>query len=209
MIEYHKIQSVYMRDPATKHRTFITGEWAMPEFGYLANNEWIWTEKVDGTNIRVRSYADRVEFGGRTDDAQIPTFLLSRLQSMFQAELFREKLPEVGEIILFGEGYGAKIQKGGGNYKADGCDFVLFDVMVGGMYLERANVEDIADKLGIRAVPIVGKGTLAEGIEATKAGLLSTWGTFKAEGLVMRTAVELVTRRGARIITKVKTRDFL
>lgn len=53
MLEYHKIQSVYMRDPATKHRTFLIGEWAVPAFGYLANNLWQWTEKIDGTNVRV------------------------------------------------------------------------------------------------------------------------------------------------------------
>ena len=35
-----------------------------------------------------------------------------------------------GAAVLYGEGYGAKIQKGGGNYRAD-QDFVLFDVRVG------------------------------------------------------------------------------
>ena len=208
MIEYHKIQSVYLRDPATRHRTFLLGEWSMAEFGYLANNDWLWTEKVDGTNIRVRSYADRVEFGGRTEDAQIPAQLITRLQAMFTLELFREKLPDEGEVILFGEGYGAKIQKGGGNYKADGCDFVLFDVMIGGTYLERENVVDIGEKLGVRVVPVVGVGSLNAAIETVRAGMESAWGNFAAEGLVMRPAVELVTRRGHRIITKVKTRDF-
>jgi len=40
-----------------------------------------------------------------------------------------------------------KIQKGGGNYIADGVDFVLFDVWINGIWLERENVEDIAEKL--------------------------------------------------------------
>ena len=53
MREYHKIQSLFLRDPATQHRTFLHGQWSMPEFEYLADLEWTFTEKVDGTNIRV------------------------------------------------------------------------------------------------------------------------------------------------------------
>jgi len=41
-----------------------------------------------------------------------------------------------------------------------------------------------------------------------RAGLVSKWGDFEAEGIVARPAVELKTRAGERIITKLKTRDF-
>ena len=51
MKEYHKIQSIYKRDEKT--RKFIEGQWSLPEFEYLQNNRWLWTDKVDGTNIRV------------------------------------------------------------------------------------------------------------------------------------------------------------
>lgn len=47
MSEYHKIQSVYKREP-TGTRHLIEGEWTLPEFEYLANNPWTFTEKVDG-----------------------------------------------------------------------------------------------------------------------------------------------------------------
>ncbi len=53
MNEYHKIQSIYLRDPETKHKRFLIGQWTLPEFEYLADNEWSFTEKVDGTNIRI------------------------------------------------------------------------------------------------------------------------------------------------------------
>ena len=36
MTEYHKIQSIWLRDPETKCKTFIEGAWSMPEFGFLA-----------------------------------------------------------------------------------------------------------------------------------------------------------------------------
>lgn len=210
MIEYHKIQSVYLRDPANRHKTFLEGQWSMPEFGYLANNEWHWTEKVDGTNVRVHWNGEKVTFGGRTEDAQMPLFLVRRLEELFPMIKFHEHFPasEYQDVMLYGEGYGAKIQKGGGNYKPDGVDFVLFDVQIGGTYLERHNVEDIGAQLGLRVVPVLGKGSLLDAIAMTRAGFDSTWGSFKAEGLVMRPAVELVTRRGHRIITKVKHKDF-
>lgn len=210
MIEYHKIQSVYLRDPANRHKTFLEGQWSLPELGYLASNEWHWTEKVDGTNVRVHWNGEKVTFGGRTEDAQMPLFLIRQLEELFPMVKFHEHFPpaDYSDVMLYGEGYGAKIQKGGGNYKPDGVDFVLFDVQIGGVYLERSNVEDIGAKLGLRVVPVIGKGTLHDAIATTRAGFDSTWGPFKAEGLVMRPAVELVTRRGHRIITKVKQRDF-
>ena len=118
-----------------------------------------------------------------------------------------------GTAILFGEGYGAKIQKGG-NYIPDGQSFILFDVWRD-IWLERINVADIAGKLGIKIVPIVGEGTLLEGVEfvkhATAAEFRSDLAENKAyqmEGLVMRPAVEMQDRRGNRIIAKIKRRDY-
>ena len=48
MKEYHKIQTVYLRDPETKFRILLEGQYATPELEYLAQNKWTWTEKVDG-----------------------------------------------------------------------------------------------------------------------------------------------------------------
>jgi hypothetical protein len=203
MKEYHKIQSVFKRDPANNHKTFLIGDYSVPVFGYLENTEWIWTEKVDGTNIRVFFNEGKVTFGGRTDRAQIPATLFERLQELFTPQAGSLD----GPICLYGEGYGPKIQKGGGNYSAH-QDFVLFDVRAGDIWLERENVQDIATKLGIDVVPIVGRGTLRQMVMSCEDGITSTWGDFEAEGYVARPAVELKTRTGERIITKVKCRDF-
>jgi hypothetical protein len=53
MKEYHKIQTIFKRDMTNKAKSLFEGRWTMPEFEYLANNTWVFTEKVDGTNIRV------------------------------------------------------------------------------------------------------------------------------------------------------------
>ncbi len=209
MDEYHKIQTVYKRDPATKHRTLLMGEYSIPAFEYLANNCWIWTEKVDGTNIRVRwNRGIEVEFGGRTDNAQVPTYLYKRLQELFPLEKFDKNISETDELILYGEGYGAKIQKGGGNYKSDGVDFVLFDVKVGDWWLTRPDMFDVAQKLDIPWVPLIGNGTLTEMVRFAQNGFSSAWGDFPAEGIVARPETELFDRSLHRIITKIKTKDF-
>ena len=208
MSEYHKIQTVFKRDPETKYKTLLEGDYSLPEFEYLANNKWVFTEKVDGTNIRVYFRDGKVTFCGRTDRAQIPATLLERLNELFlpQVDQFREVFNDAN-VYLYGEGYGAKIQKGGGNYRPD-QDFVLFDVMVGDWWLQRTDVEDVAVKMGLDVVPVVGDGTLPEMVEQAKAGIKSTWGDFQAEGYVARPATELKTRSGHRLITKIKCRDF-
>jgi len=211
MKTYHKINTIFKRDMAKKGQ-IMEGVFSEPEFEYLKGNVWVFTEKVDGTNIRVMWNGKEVVFGGKTDNAQIPSFLVARLNELFykitKRKIFKEIFGEEGGTCLYGEGYGAKIQKGGGNYKSDGQDFVLFDVKIGELWLERHNIEDIASKFGIKVVPIIGEGTLRDGIKMVKKGFNSQWGEFPAEGIVLRPRVELKNRRGFRIITKLKTRDF-
>jgi ATP-dependent RNA circularization protein (DNA/RNA ligase family) len=209
MEKYPKIQTVFKRDMENKGR-IIEDKYSLPEIEYLKDNKWIFTEKVDGTNIRIKwTRGIGVLLSGRTNKSQMPTFLTQRLEELFPLEkMDNEITTEVDELCLYGEGYGAKIQKGGGNYKSDGVDFVLFDVFVGGWWLKREDVELIAKSLDIDIVPIVGYGMLMDAVRIVKDGLKSDWGEFNAEGLVMRPQVELKTRAGNRIITKIKHKDF-
>jgi len=206
---YHKIQSVFKRDPATNHKTFLEGEWSEDAFGYLAGNDWLWTEKVDGTNIRVIWDGTSVTFGGRTERAQLYAPLVNFLQDTFTAERMAEQFPD-GGAVLFGEGYGARIQKGGGNYLQDRVGLILFDVVVGPWYLRLDSVHEVANAFGVPVVPAVGVGTLYEAINYTKTGFPSFCSEVShvAEGLVMRPLVDLFMRDGSRVITKVKHKDF-
>ena len=201
MKEYPKIESLFDRDVATFK--FIPGAYRLPEFDYLSSLPWRATEKVDGTNIRVEWDGGRVTFGGKTDRAQIPIFLLTKLQDIFPATRFADLPP----LTLYGEGYGAKIQKGG-KYIADGCDFVLFDVLVGEWWLQWDDICDMAGKLIINAVPIIAVDSLPQLAKLAATGFKSTWGDFHAEGLVAKPVVDLNTRAGKRIIVKMKEKDF-
>ena len=204
MKEYHKIQTVFKRDPETNFKTLLEGEYSLPCFEYLKENKWVFTEKVDGTNIRI-ILDDKLTFKGKTDKAQLPPQLVARLYERFSEEKLRKLFPE--GVCLYGEGYGPKIQKGGGNYRKD-QDFVLFDVKVGSWWLDRDSLDTIAIKLGLDLVPIIGVGPLRDMINWCRTGFKSDWGSFQAEGLVGKPAVEIQQRNGQRIITKLKCKDF-
>ena len=218
MKEYHKIQTIFKRDMSNKGR-IMEGEFSEPEFEYLKDNVWIFTEKVDGTNIRVMWNGEIITFGGKTDNAQIPAFLINKLQEIFGGEINKQifinsfnqndNQDEEIKVCLYGEGYGARIQKGGGNYIPDGVDFILIDIKIGDWWLKRDGIEDVAQKFNLKVVPIVGEGTLKDMVEMTKIGLKSQWGNFMAEGMVAKPLVELKTRSGKRIITKIKHKDFI
>jgi ATP-dependent RNA circularization protein (DNA/RNA ligase family) len=209
MKEYPKIQTVFKRDEKT-HKV-IAGEYSLPEFEYLKNNEWVFTEKINGTNIRILWDGTQVLSGGKTDNAQIPTFLLSKLQEIFCNEEILSRFRDIFSntpACLYGEGYGAKIQKDGGNYIPNGVNFILFDVRIGAWWLKRIDVEDVASKLKISVVPIIGTGTLDDMIALAYVGINSKWGNFIAEGVVAKPQVDLLARSGERIITKIKHKDF-
>src|SRR5689334_6497289 len=111
MKEYQKIQTVFSRNLESNRKELIEGAWSLPEFEVLKDLQWVWTEKIDGTNIRIMWDGKTVRFGGKTDDAQIPTSLLSVLQDTFIPEKMSAVFADVTEVCLYGEGYGAKIQK--------------------------------------------------------------------------------------------------
>lgn len=208
MNPYHKIKTVWSRDPDNNFKTLIEGEYSRPEFRFLRNVPWLFTEKVDGTNIRVIWQPEimNVEFRGRSDNAQIPAKLFTTLNLLFREDKMFDAFSDQ-EVCLYGEGFGAGIQKVGKLYK-DYQDFVLFDVRIGDLWLNRANVVEVAYNLGIPVVPAVGQGTLEEAVKLVSNGFKSQWGDFQAEGIVARPSVELLDRRGNRIITKIKCKDF-
>lgn len=208
MKQYEKIETVFCRDTNGTKR-LILNDFRNPTIAYLKDNMWAFTEKIDGTNIRIHWDGYKVEFGGRTDKAQIPGPLLSKLNEMFatsEAEELFEQTWGDKEVILFGEGYGPKIQNGG-EYRSD-VSFILFDVLVGDNYQEREWVEKTAQMFNIDVVPIVLTGTIQDGIDYVMKHPRSTMGTAMMEGVVGRPMIELRDRRGERVIIKIKWEDF-
>lgn len=200
----------------------IEDAWKIPEFNYLRDNNWRATEKVDGTNIRVYvTPAGDISFLGKTMAAQIPKPLCKALYDLFhdkvpaiKAQFFQEDPdtcePPRGPIVLYGEGYGPGIQRGG--WYRDTPGFILFDVRVGQWWLRWDAIEAIAKAIEVDLVPIVAIAPLPLLVSLVRGGFRSVVAKSaiaeQAEGIVARPTCDLVSRNGGRIIVKIKTRDF-
>lgn len=210
MIEYPKIEAVFNRD-TNGTKKLIWGDFRNEVVEFLSHNTWVCTEKIDGTNIGIVWDGHSVSYQGRTERANIPAHLMNKLIELFGGnaaeELFEQTFGNK-KVILFGEGYGAKIQNGG-NYRND-VSFILFDVFIpdDNLWLKRKSVEEIARTFGIDAVPIILEGTIADAVNFVMERPKSTIGTATMEGLVCRPKIELYDRRNNRVIVKIKTIDF-
>lgn len=210
MLPYPKIETLYDRNERFK---VMPGAVRLEEFGNI--KLWLAYEKIDGTNIRVHLTPEgAVQFGGKTDNAQIPAFLVQYLRESFTDEKVRATFEPGVTATLYGEGYGTKIQNGG-SYRA-GVAFRLFDVLVGSWWLEPDGIQDVAGKLGVLTAPYLGildvlpssfstlSAIVNRSIVAEEDGGMGC----QAEGIVARTAPGLFTRKGERLMWKLKFKDF-
>lgn len=211
MKEYHKIETIFERDMQGTKK-LIEGKYRNECVEYLKDNEWIWTEKVDGTNIRIYWDGHKVTFGGRTDNAHLPAPLVQRLTELFagetNAQLFEQKFGEM-EVTLYGEGYGGKIQSGSAYKKEQ--DFILFDVMVGNTFLQRENIEEIAKSFNLDTVPVIFNGNILAAVSYVRNKPLSKISEQEkiSEGLIGVPKARLTDFRGNRVIVKIKVCDFI
>jgi ATP-dependent RNA circularization protein (DNA/RNA ligase family) len=212
-MKYPKIETLYNRNQQNGWKV-VPGNFRMPEFELIKT--WIVTEKVDGRNHRIILHPDgQIEHRGRTDRAQFASFEIEAARAAIDDDRLRSII-DAGdegwpETILYGELYGPKIQKGG-RYRDD-IGFRLFDVRIGGWWLNWSDVVDIAVRLHLQTVPALGvfdswlptckaelMDLLPDGSRLEKPG--------EPEGVVARTDPLLVTRRGERVMWKLKVKDF-
>lgn len=215
-MEFHKIETLFERDKKTLK--VFSDKLNNPVYGILKT--WQFTEKIKGTNIRCiwhppdpHGGIPSLSFGGKTDNAQIYTDLVKWLYENITIEKMGLVFPDT-DAIVYGEGCGAGIEKGGGYSKTK--QMIVFDVLVAGKWwLNWENTCDVAKKLGLKTVPFIGNMTLEKGVEMVKKGFDSilakenTGEIMPAEGIVGRTVETLFDKKGSRIIIKLKTKDFL
>lgn len=229
-MKYPKIQSLFKRDPDNKF-VIMPGMYSEPIIEYI--DRWTVSEKIHGMNIRImyhyqeshidlKVYED-LKFGGRTDNAQLPVFLYEKLMQLFDKEKLREVFVKDGKstkVVLFGEGYGNRIQKGGGKYISDGVDFALFDVYVyesnldrsvRGWWMKREVIKDIAEQLGLSRVPESTTVHTKEEIinlVMNKENSLIAESDHIAEGIVARADPPILFRNGHPVMFKLKAEDY-
>lgn len=212
--EFEKINTIFERDMMT-HK--INDVICRPEFELIKH--WEVQEKIDGMNIGVGFVAkpdvDEMWIQGRGDNAQIPGDLMTYLKNHFSTDKFKAAFPTLraGEkVIIYGEGCGAGIQKGGIYGKEK--HFVVFDVLVGTWWLTPDNVRDVAAKFNVPTVPtIMEKGTVEQIIDYVKAKPKSMYAQQMGndgitEGIVAKTEPRLFMRDGSPLIFKLKVRDY-
>ncbi len=219
-LKYPKIDTLYKRDEHFR----VTKELNAPEFDNI--KRWWVTEKIDGMNIRIALHADgTMEFGGRNENTLFSQMTFRYLNDTFTAEMLQdafESKPNIfvpfgktwPEIVVFGEGYGAGIQKGG-HYRPD-ISFRMFDVNVGGLWLEPEDILDVAEKLNVNVVPLmsiahdlpVTSNDLKNLIEHSVVANSENQRLVQAEGVVARPVPMLLNRRGERVMWKLKFKDF-
>lgn len=213
MVKYPKIETLFDRDEQTFR--IIEGKYRREEFESVTR--WEVTEKLDGTNVRIHfdpAEPGVVRFGGRTDAAQMQATLLAFLQDTFTWDRALAALKlEDAPVTLFGEGYGPKIQKGGGDYRSD-PSVRLFDALVGRTWLRMDSLQEIALGFGVKTVPSFGVMTTADAVDAARSGFSSTVAIEEAgkqhdaEGIVARSYPLMLDRMGSRVMWKLKARDW-
>jgi hypothetical protein len=210
---YPKIQSLYKRDKNNKY-VIMPGNYSKEEF--LAVQKWRVSEKIHGMNIRIiYNQKDGVRFGGRTDNAHLPTRLYEYLFANFTNDRLASIFPDLEDttVVLYGEGYGAGINKGGGYQQEQ--RFILFDVRVGHWWLTHESVKDIAANLGIPVVHDHGVMTLQEIEDWFKYGtkFVSRNATSNPElvmeGIVARSEPLMLFRDGKPLMFKLKVQDYI
>ena len=212
-MKYPKIKSLFKRGEDFK----FTGEFVSEFLTDFKDFRWVCQEKLDGMNIRIIFDYENKDFKyfGRTDNAQIPEHLQLELNKIIETAKetnVSEAFPSISKFILYGEGFGHKIQKGG-LYLGDQVAFNLFDCYAfipskKSFWLEAPRLARLVELFKIDLVPEWGAMTISEASDLVKTGFQSKHGTAKAEGLILRTHFPLFDSFGERLIFKLKTKDF-
>lgn len=219
--EYPKIDTLYDRDERYK---VIVGKLRRPEFGNI--KMWYVTEKIHGRNTRVSLVNDGIDgiidYGGKTDEADMPPELLEYLKKTFTLEKMKVafwidplKIPR--RVTIYGEGYGHEACAAGSKMYRSDISFRLFDCLVDTWWLKRDDLEDVARKLGVKCVPVLGviydlPKSLLDLENIIKISHVATEENNNfcamAEGIVALTDPYLFNKKGQRVMWKLKVKDF-
>lgn len=204
---YSKIESIFNRGEDFK----FNYKYRRPEYAYV--KYWDATEKIDGTStfLYFDLKNDYPLFGGRTPKTNTSGKWIPR-------KWFEQKINSVGDrwrdylnmydinsLQIFGESYGAGIQKGGGLYGDP--SFRMFDVLVDDTYwLDQGKMTAVSDFFEIGQVPSLGHLTTEEALAMLGRQSEVTEQDRVAEGLVLKTP--MFDSRGDRVMCKMKVRDI-
>jgi len=165
-------------------------------------------EKIHGTSARVKMKDGNLTFfsGGAPHENFVSLFDVGKLTSKF-IEL------GLDNCTVYGEAYGGKMQGMRDTYGNE-LKFIVFEVNVGGRWLNVPDAEEIAHKLGLEFVHYkrvsadlasLDAERDAPSVQAVRNGIEKP---MPREGIVIRPIIEVTKNNGDRIIAKHKTENF-
>lgn len=215
--KYEKFSSPFKKDD----KFFNTIEMAQN----LPVGTWIKTEKIDGTNIRIIltkpeegmlqvkrevHIASRKLILNREDKGSNQYLDCLKDVNLHKIEEYFKDVDST--VTIYGEGYGAGVQKGGIYSKEK--RFRVFDIRIGEAYQDFEYVKKVCLDNQLNLVPIIGEvreityGECHNSLVKFKETLLKEGDGGKPEGIVYKFEPVLLNKYKERLIFKVKFKDF-
>ena len=170
------------------------------------------TEKIHGTNCRVGIVDGELMAGSmevrrkRPDDLSASTYWfplsLPGVEDLLKG--FKS-----GQVIVFGEVFGSKIQSLDYGHKGK-LGFRAFDIMVDGKYLDYPEFAGACDLHGVDRVPVLYDGPYDRGVVKQRSkGLTTLDASHIREGVVVRMTWERSDPKIGRVCLKYLSDDYL
>jgi hypothetical protein len=169
------------------------------------------SEKIHGTSAHIKWNGEMVTFfSGGVDHVSFC--------NLFDAELLRSQFLKIGynDVTVYGEAYGGKCQGMRDTYGPD-LKFIVFDVNIGGSWLNVPDAEDITHILCLEFVhyeriPATMEAIDAQrdspSVQAVRNGMATADNPKIREGVVLRPIIEVIQKNGERVIAKHKRDEF-
>ena len=207
--KYKKYSSPFKKDEKFKNTEELSQS--------LPTGDWIVTEKIDGTNIRIIIDKDKnVHFGSRKlilnpEDKSSKIFMdcVADVNVNKLIEYFKEV---ESTVVIYGEGYGAGIQKGG--IYSPVKNFRVFDIRIGDAYQDWEFIEKVCIANQLNMVPkllissSLNYSTCTSILSNFKKTMILDGDGGEPEGVVFKFNPTLLNKYGERLIFKVKFKDF-
>ena len=188
----------------------------------LPKGKWIKTEKIDGTNIRI-IFTKMDELGNRdiligsrklilNDQDKTSKIYYDCIKGVNLYKL-KEYFKDIkSTIVIYAEGYGAGVQKGG--IYSKNKNFRVFDIRIDEAYQDFVYVEKVCIDNQLNIVPVIDEieeitfGECISSLNRLNNTLMTDGEGGKPEGIVYKFEPVLLNKYKERLIFKVKFKDF-
>jgi len=176
------IPTLYKKD---KKGRLIIGDFSIPELSLV--NTWVLTEKINGKDKKV-TFINQPRFKHVTNPAE--SFTLDKMV---------EEFSQVDEMVLIGTE----------PCHGENWSFILSDVSIDGIWLDRDGVNDVASRFGVPAVPVLGRMSAEETVTLLLSKFNSLFDKNRTiDGVIGRTDPLLFMSDGNPLMFKLEYSDI-